>query len=317
MHWPTASRRTAVNSPAAAWVLALSAFSLKKSAKLHTLRDVLRRLTLPAGNALELGCERGVTSLHLRKFVPQLQWQHADFGGPNLNFARSLLPSADVTEIAAGESNGSFRLPWAAERFHLVLLPDILEHVQNDADLLREAWRVTAPGGFLLITVPRVRPKQRLRRLSRRLGLPPEIYGHVREGYSEDDLRSLLQRAVPTAVRHAEERCCRLFCGPATESIELIVNSLWRAKQRRKQRTEDIPPVVADIHKTSAIAHTPKNEAAFRSAGFLWTLYRAVYPVLWLFSRLDLVLPKNASYCILLGWRKRPPTSAEKTNEPL
>nr|MCH9674054.1 class I SAM-dependent methyltransferase [Gammaproteobacteria bacterium] len=38
--------------------------------------------------------------------------------------------------------------------FELVLATDIIEHVNEDADALREIWRVLAPGGRVLITVP-------------------------------------------------------------------------------------------------------------------------------------------------------------------
>ena len=45
-------------------------------------------------------------------------------------------------------------LPFADASFELVLATDIIEHVNEDADALREIWRVLAPGGRVLITVP-------------------------------------------------------------------------------------------------------------------------------------------------------------------
>ena len=45
-------------------------------------------------------------------------------------------------------------LPFDDDTFSLVLATDIIEHVQDDANAMRELTRVLAPGGRLLITVP-------------------------------------------------------------------------------------------------------------------------------------------------------------------
>lgn len=45
-------------------------------------------------------------------------------------------------------------LPFSEQQFRLILATDILEHLENDLDGLKEMVRVLKPGGNLLLTVP-------------------------------------------------------------------------------------------------------------------------------------------------------------------
>ncbi len=45
-------------------------------------------------------------------------------------------------------------LPFEDERFDLVALLDTVEHCPDDATVLKECFRVTRPGGYLVVTVP-------------------------------------------------------------------------------------------------------------------------------------------------------------------
>jgi SAM-dependent methyltransferase len=46
------------------------------------------------------------------------------------------------------------QLPFPTGEFDLVTCLDVIEHVSDDERGLAELWRVTAPGGYLLLTVP-------------------------------------------------------------------------------------------------------------------------------------------------------------------
>ncbi len=64
-------------------------------------------------------------------------------------------------------------LPYADSSWGLVLHSDVLEHVPSPSVALRECWRVLAPGGALIYTIPVV-----YGRLSRtRQELPPSYHG--------------------------------------------------------------------------------------------------------------------------------------------
>ena len=71
-------------------------------------------------------------------------------------------------------------MPYADASFDLVQCTQVLEHLEDHERAAAELIRVLKPGGHALISVPH----------------PPEPFpndGHVREGYTEADLRALFE----------------------------------------------------------------------------------------------------------------------------
>ena len=87
-------------------------------------------------------------------------------------------------------------LPFASVSFALVTMFDLLEHVEDDAGVAREALRVLRPGGEVLLTTPH---RERWRYPYFRAFAPispseEELFkewGHVRRGYTERELDAL------------------------------------------------------------------------------------------------------------------------------
>ena len=75
------------------------------------------------------------------------------------------------------------RLPFRSEVFDIVTALDVLEHVADDVGALAERSRVLAENEALIITVPRRRIPR-----PRRVSLPVIGRGHVRPGYTLDEL---------------------------------------------------------------------------------------------------------------------------------
>jgi SAM-dependent methyltransferase len=82
------------------------------------------------------------------------------FFGPLSRFGRveGLEPDASLLgdprwrpRIRVGTLGPDFR---PDEPYDLVLLLDVLEHIEDDREALRAAWRALQPGGHLLLTVP-------------------------------------------------------------------------------------------------------------------------------------------------------------------
>jgi SAM-dependent methyltransferase len=75
------------------------------------------------------------------------------------------------------------RLPFVDGGLNTVLLLEVLEHLTDDAGEIREIWRVLAPNGKLVLSVP----------------VPPgeinesDPWGHKREGYELKQLQALLE----------------------------------------------------------------------------------------------------------------------------
>lgn len=107
--------------------------------------DAIGRLKLPPGaRLLDVGCGSGAMLVHLRSF--------GSVTGIDVNpeaVERALARGVGPVRVAAAE-----QLPFADHAFELVVCLDVLEHLPDDRLALAELRRVTAPGGYLIATVP-------------------------------------------------------------------------------------------------------------------------------------------------------------------
>jgi SAM-dependent methyltransferase len=131
-HQPDAAR---LGNPSFVW----------RSGQQRRLAIIERYVTLEGRRVLDLGCgvgeyvrafeRRGAAALGCDIDVPRLQ-EAARRG------ARGLL-------AAAGEA-----LPFRNESFDVIVLNEVIEHVQDDAATMREVARTLAPGGVCVIYAP-------------------------------------------------------------------------------------------------------------------------------------------------------------------
>ncbi|MBN2148240.1 MAG: class I SAM-dependent methyltransferase [Anaerolineales bacterium] len=96
------------------------------------------------GSVLENGCGVGM-------YVKHLSLLGSVVSGLEYDFERAREASQHSARIvnAAGEN-----LPFAAERFDLILSHEVLEHVQDDRRAVEEMVRVLMPGGRITLFVP-------------------------------------------------------------------------------------------------------------------------------------------------------------------
>jgi SAM-dependent methyltransferase len=142
---------------------------------------------LAVGRVLEVGGGRGgVTSL----LFPAAQVVTVDVEAGYATDAPNRRPG--VRFLCADATV----LPFCDDAFDVVTMFDVLEHVVDDAAAVQEARRVLRPGGFLLVTSPNQRWRFPYYRAMRRM-CPTDVevmadWGHVRRGYSLDELRALV-----------------------------------------------------------------------------------------------------------------------------
>src|SRR5690606_34182272 len=106
---------------------------------------IRRYVPLEGARVLDIGCGLGAYVRRFLDFTP-------DAYGIDI----------DEPRVIEGAQNGlkglgialSEHLPFADGVFDGVLLNEVIEHVQNDRDTLREALRVTKPGGRVIIFAP-------------------------------------------------------------------------------------------------------------------------------------------------------------------
>lgn len=98
------------------------------------------------GKHLDIGAGRGELIQELRRAMPMIS-SACDFHVER--FAAEGVPCKQVN--LNRES-----LPYPDAEFDLVTFSEVVEHVENYRALLREAFRVTASGGVLVLTTPNV-----------------------------------------------------------------------------------------------------------------------------------------------------------------
>lgn len=100
-----------------------------------------------AARVLDVGCGAapGLRYLHTRG----IEAVGVDVSAVALAAARHLLPEAQLARCDIDEG-----LPFAADRFDLVLMSEIVEHVAALLGVLQEVRRVLRPGGALVLTTP-------------------------------------------------------------------------------------------------------------------------------------------------------------------
>ncbi|HYM09479.1 MAG TPA: class I SAM-dependent methyltransferase [Bryobacterales bacterium] len=115
----------------------------------RVIGSLVRRVTAglaPGYRVLEVGCGTGNTLRVVEQACPHGTVTGMDLFAEGLLFARSRTACPLVC--------GDMHAPPFDARFELIGLFDVLEHLPDDLQVLRDLHAMLAPGGVLLLTVP-------------------------------------------------------------------------------------------------------------------------------------------------------------------
>jgi SAM-dependent methyltransferase len=242
---------------AAEWALALFRRSVLKQAK---LREITGLLDDPAGR----------TCLDT--------WASADLDERAVGSIRELV--GDPVYRLEGA-----RTPFPDRSFDQVVVVDYLEHIADDAGFARELARIVRPGGAVILNVPHLKPRSLLTRFRHAIGLTDAWHGHLRPGYTLQELRALLE---PAFVIERAETYSRSF----SELVDTVLNGLFLALQRRSGSA------------AASSKGTVVTSADVRRHRKQFLLLSVLYPALWATSRLDALLWRQAGYKLILRARR-------------
>lgn len=208
----------------------------------------------PSSHVVDIGCGRGYF-IHYYAELGQRAITGIEFDPALARRAATALAGRDNVVIACADAGA---LPIPAASASGAILSEVLEHVADDAAVLREAWRVLRPGAVLAITVPHARYPwawDPLNRMLEALHLPPMrrgplagIWAEHRRLYDIDGLRSIV-RAAGFVI---EEECAQVrHCLPFSHLLlygigKPLLESGWLparlAATIDRHRSGDAPP---------------------------------------------------------------------------
>lgn len=100
-----------------------------------------------ARTMLEIGCGTGQVLAGIRQAVPSLTLFGSEVLSVGLAFSAARVPTATFFQMDARH------IPFD-EEFDVIGAFDVIEHIQEDEEVLRQAHRALCPKGGLLLTVP-------------------------------------------------------------------------------------------------------------------------------------------------------------------
>jgi len=162
------------------------------------------RAEIAPTSVLDVGCDDG----YLLSRIDARLKVGIDIAPPPLEKQHSLVIRADA-----------LHLPFKAGSFDTVLALDVLEHVHDDEALLTELIEAVADGGRAYLSVPsqdfEILPRLMTRRAERG-------WGHVRRGYSLEELEGKLPANVQATATYWNEPFFRAACVPLRVASRLM-----------------------------------------------------------------------------------------------
>ena len=251
------------------WALRLFSKSPLKRDKVAALLSVLG--PVEGKRCLDLGSDNGVVSLLLRKQGGS--WASGDLTPETVEAILSLVET-DVHLVTED------KMPFADGAFDVVVVVDMLEHVEHEGAFVAELARVLRPGGRLVVNTPHAR-NTALRRLRLKLGQTDEKHGHRRPGYTRESLGALLRPWFEVGES-------KTYTKAFSETVDTVMQ--WGLEGLGKKGSK----------KGVVVTGGDLNRHAR-----LFTAYSAIFPFVWVFSRLDALLPWNDGYRLLSVAKKK------------
>ncbi|MCB0321223.1 MAG: class I SAM-dependent methyltransferase [Bdellovibrionales bacterium] len=188
---------TATSDSSKLWAIQLYKRSPLKQQKFAAIRKMLPK-SCEGLSCLDVGSDNGVISYLLRQLGGE--WSSTDLIPSTVDAIRSVVQ----TRVYLLKEN---RVPVPDATFDLIVVVDMLEHLEDDSGFVLELSRLLRPGGQLIVNVPN--PKDGfLRRFRDFIGLTDAQHGHVRPGYTLEALQNLLKGKFTITV---SEDYSRLF----------------------------------------------------------------------------------------------------------
>jgi 2-polyprenyl-3-methyl-5-hydroxy-6-metoxy-1,4-benzoquinol methylase len=114
----------------------------------------LKRYLKPGMSLLDMGCGHGGLLLRLKEDYPESRFAGCDVSRQVIGFnqSRELGIVFFEADVAAPDCIDRAAEAMGRRGFDVVVSSEVIEHVENDGSLLRNAADLLAPGGYLVLT---------------------------------------------------------------------------------------------------------------------------------------------------------------------
>jgi len=251
------------------WPVLLFKKSLLKQRKFREIEALLGRTENLC--CLDIGSDNGVISYLLRNRGGS--WKSADLGEKAVDAIRSVVKD-NVFKI------DGVKTPFQDDEFDLIVIVDFLEHIRTDREFVEELFRILKPEGELIINVPHMK-NSLLRKFRLAIGQTDEKHGHIKPGYMLNGLTELTKGkfSIQSSMTYS-----KFF----SELIDTVINiGLGFLKKG-----------VASTSKGQIV--TGKDIEQYRKSFWLYSL---IYPVAWMFSKLDHILFFVSGYMLIVKFK--------------
>ena len=180
------------------------------------------------------------------------------------------------------------KFPWPDNSFDVLIMIDVHEHFADLSALNHEIARVVAPNGVAIVTTPSGDTRLPVAFLKRHVGMGPEIYGHVVQGYTVPQLRQMMSSVGLKPVDWGGYS--RFF----TEFAELAINLAYvKILLKKKEHPQVMQGTIA-----------PTNKKEMKAVQKEMRMYSFIYPFMYGFSLLDKLIPGRGGYAVAVSARK-------------
>lgn len=233
---------------------------------------------------LEVGSDNGVYSYLFRQRGGE--WKSAEMDERGVKAIKELV-GTDVYRIADSEP-----LPFMDDEFDCVLIVDIIEHLHDDQGFIEEAYRVLRPGGLLIVNAPTVKSDSLLFKLRNLVGLSDEVHGHVRPGYTLNDVQRLLEDRFTLESYGTHTK----FFSKFTDTLMVVAISFLKRGQKEKTSGRGVLVTGTDLKS---------YESMFRA-------YSIIYPFVRFISSLDTLLYFQNGYMFIATAHSNKPNESRE-----
>lgn len=248
------------------WPVLLFNKSVLKQRKYQEITDMLGDTSNM--QCLDIGSDNGVISYLLR--ARGGSWKSADLDDQAVHSIRQLVKD-NVFQI------DGLATPFQDNEFDTVVIVDFLEHIATDREFIDELFRIIKPGGQLIINVPQIK-NSLLRNFRLAIGQTDEKHGHIRTGYTVEQLTEMLSDRF-TVTTH--KNYSKFFSEFIDTAITLGLSILKKGKE--------------NTQKGQIVTQNDmfKYQKTFKA-------YSAIYPIFWIISKLDTLLFWRSGYMLIV-----------------